>query len=107
MSKVHVLFSTIDSLEAAKQIATTVVSERLAACVNILPNVSSVYRWRGDIQHEQEFLLILKTSTDRLQDLVDRVKSLHSYEVPEIVSLPVEKGYPPYLSWVLAETEGT
>jgi periplasmic divalent cation tolerance protein len=107
MSKVHVLFSTVDSRNAAEQIATTVVSERLAACVNILSSVSSIYRWKKEIQQEQEFLLILKTSTDRLQDLVDRVKTLHPYEVPEILSLPVEKGYPPYLSWVLAETEET
>ena len=107
MSEVHVLFSTIDSQKAAEQIATTVVAERLAACVNILSSVLSVYRWQGDIQHEQEFLLILKTSTDRLDELVERVKALHSYDVPEIVSFPVEKGYPPYLGWVLSETMGT
>jgi len=105
MSNVHVLFSTVESKQEAEEIAARVVAEHLAACVNILPGVSSFYRWKGETHQSQEILLILKTSTDRLQELVDRVKELHPYEVPEVISIPVGDGYQPYLSWVLAETE--
>ena len=105
MSNVRILLSTVESAQVAEDIASKLVEEYLAACVNILPGVTSYYRWEGEIQHEQEFMLILKTSTDRLRDLVDRVKELHPYEVPEIISITVEEGYEPYLNWVLTETQ--
>lgn len=105
MSNLHLLVSTVESAEAAEKIASIVVEEHLAACVNILPGISSYYRWRGETQHEQEFMLILKTSTDRSQELMERVKSLHPYEVPEILSVRAEKVHQPYLDWVLAETK--
>jgi periplasmic divalent cation tolerance protein len=104
MSNVCILLSTIDSAQAAEDVASKLVEEHLAACVNILPGVSSYYRWEGEVQNEQEFLLILKTSTDRVDDLMDRMKTLHPYEVPEIVSIPVEAGYQPYLDWVVTQT---
>jgi periplasmic divalent cation tolerance protein len=105
MSNVHVLFSTVESNQQAERIASKVVAEHLAACVNILPGVSSFYRWKGEIQQTQESLLILKTPTDRVRDLMDRVKELHPYEVPEIISISVEEGYQPYLNWIQAETK--
>ena len=104
MSKIHILLSTVDSTQAAEEIAGTLVEEHLAACVNIVPGVSSIYRWKGEVQHEQEFLLILKTSTDRVQDLMERLKAIHPYEVPEIVSIPSEKAHLDYVDWVLRET---
>ena len=107
MSNVHILFSTVKSAQTAEKIASTVVEEGLAACVNVLPGVSSYFQWKGEIQHEQEFMLILKTSTDRLRELIERVKNLHPYEVPEIVSLTVEEGYQPFLDWVECETRGS
>ena len=105
MSKVHLLLSTVDSAQTAKQISSTIVEEHLAACVNILPGISSCYRWEGAIQYEQESLLILKTSTDRVPDLIARLEALHPYDVPEIVSIPVEAGHSPYLEWVVSETK--
>jgi len=106
MSNVRILLSTVESAQVAEDIASKLVEEYLAACVNILPGVTSYYRWEGEIQHEQEFMLILKTSTDRLHDLMDRLKTLHPYEVPEILSIPVEEGDQNYLNWVAAQTEG-
>jgi periplasmic divalent cation tolerance protein len=106
MPDVHILFSTVDNLQTARKIASTLVEERLAACVNILPGVSSCYRWQGEIQHEQEFLLILKTSTDRRQSLMERLASIHPYEVPEILSIPSEGGHASYVDWILSETSG-
>ena len=104
MSNVQILLSTVESAQTAEKIASTVVEERLAACVNVLPGVSSYFRWEGEIQREQEFMLILKTSTDRLRALIERIKTLHPYEVPEIVSVPVEEGHQPFLDWVERET---
>jgi len=106
MSNAHILLSTVESAQTAEKIASTVVEERLAACVNVLPGVSSYFRWKGEIQREQEFMLILKTSTDRLQELIERIRDLHPYEVPEIVSLSVEEGHRPFLDWVECETRG-
>lgn len=106
MSNVQILLSTVESAQTAEKIASTVVEERLAACVNVLPGVSSYFRWEGEIQREQEFMLILKTSTDRLRELIERIKILHPYEVPEIVSVPVEEGHQPFLDWVERETRG-
>ena len=106
MSNVQILLSTVESAQTAEKIASTVVEERLAACVNVLPGVSSYFRWEGEIQREQEFMLILKTSTDRLRELIERIETLHPYEVPEIVSVPVEEGHQPFLDWVERETRG-
>ena len=105
MSSINVVISTIDSLEAAHEIASRLVSDHLAACVNILPTVSSVYKWKGKIHQDQECMLILKTSTDRVDELVERMISFHPYEVPEILAIPVEKGYRGYMDWVAETTE--
>lgn len=104
MSNVQILLSTVESAQTAEKIAATVVEERLAACVNVLPGISSYFRWEGEVQREQEFMLILKTSTDRLRELIERIKTLHPYEVPEIVAVPVEEGHQPFLDWVERET---
>ena len=100
------VFSTIDSQKTAREIADNLVNERLAACINIIPNVTSVYKWKGAIERADECLLIIKTSEDRLDELTARIKELHPYQVPEVVSLPIEKGYGPYLEWVFSETRG-
>ena len=106
MSSVHVVISTIDSSEAAHELANQLVLERLVACVNILPAVSSVYRWKGEIHQDQECVLILKTSTDRVEALTERMIALHPYEVPEVLTFPVERGHQKYLDWVRGATEG-
>jgi periplasmic divalent cation tolerance protein len=104
MSEVKIVLSTIDNIENAQKVAATLVDERLAACVNIVPAVSSIYRWKGQLQHDQESLLIIKTCADRIGSLTARILTLHPYDTPEVISLGVEEGLPEYLGWVRAET---
>jgi periplasmic divalent cation tolerance protein len=84
----------------ALRIANVTVEERLAACVNILPPIRSVYRWKDEVQSEQEILLILKTTPERFPALRDRIVALHPYETPEVIALPVVDGLEKYLTWL-------
>lgn len=99
-----VVFVTAPSREAAEQIAAALVEERLAACCNLVPGITSFYRWKGEMCRDDETLLIIKTRRERFDALRARVVKLHSYEVPEIVALPIIAGHPPYLQWVSEET---
>jgi len=91
---------TVPGREQALAMARQVVEESLAACVNVIPNVTSVFRWDEKVNVEEEVLLILKTSAVRGPALIARVADLHTYEVPEVLSLSVEDGFGPYLDWV-------
>jgi len=91
--------TSVDSEAAAQAMARAVVAERLAACVQVAP-VASVYRWRGGIEEAREWVCQMKTTPERIETLTARIRALHSYEVPEIIALPVLSGYPPYLQWV-------
>jgi periplasmic divalent cation tolerance protein len=91
---------TCGSEEEATKIANLLVEEHLAACVNIIPPVRSLYRWEGKIWDEREWILIIKTQKKRFEELEKKVKSLHSYSVPEIIGLPVVEGSASYLKWV-------
>ena len=93
-------------MEGASQIAEDLVENRLAACVNIIPDVTSVYKWKGDLEKSTEQLMLIKTTKERLQEVLDRIKILHPYEVPEIIALPIEGGHPPYLSWLSSQVKG-
>ncbi len=104
--KTRILFSTIDNAETARRIASTLVEERLAACVNIIPNVTSVYKWKGEIETASEWLMLIKTVQERVPALIARLVQLHPYEVPEAVVLNIEEGHSPYLDWVIRETAG-
>jgi periplasmic divalent cation tolerance protein len=95
-----VAFSTVGSAEDAERIARALVERRLAACVNLVPGVVSVYRWKGAVAREGEVLLLIKTRTERLEALREALVTLHPYELPELVALPVEGGHPPYLAWL-------
>ncbi|MDH5824910.1 divalent-cation tolerance protein CutA [Luteimonas sp. RD2P54] len=90
--------------DAADRIATALVEERLAACVNVLPGVRSVYRWEGALQRDDEVLLLAKTAPGRLQALIARVVALHPYELPEVIAVESAGGLPAYLDWVALET---
>ena len=90
----------------ADRIARTLVDERLAACVNRLPGVESIYRWNGEVQVDEEVLLVIKTSRVRYAALEARVVALHPYEVPEIIALEPAKVASAYAAWVAAETSG-
>ncbi len=95
-----VVFITTRDAEEAEKIGKTLVKRRQAACVNIVPGAVSHYWWQGKIESGQESLLIVKTRASLFSDLVDTVKSLHSYEVPEIIAVPVVNGNPEYLKWI-------
>jgi periplasmic divalent cation tolerance protein len=98
--KFRVVLVTAGSEEEAEKIARALVEERLAACVNIVPGVRSIYRWRGAVEDDSEVLMVIKSEADILDALEARVRALHSYEVPEILALPIERGSAPYLDWL-------
>jgi periplasmic divalent cation tolerance protein len=93
-----VLFCTT-SVEESEEIARILVEERLAACVNIT-EVNSYYRWEGKFCEDKEALLIIKTEKSRVDRIIERIKEIHSYELPEIIALPIVAGYDKYLEWV-------
>lgn len=97
---------TASSREQARLIATTLVDERLAACVNLVDAITSIYRWQGSVQEEQEVLLLIKTRRELFDRLEARIRALHSYDIPEIIALPIAHGSHPYLAWLAAETSG-
>jgi len=99
------VFVTAPNEEEAARISETIVGERLAACVNIICSVRSIYRWQGRIEDEQEVLMIVKTKKSLFERLQERVKELHSYAVPEIIGLPVIEGNKQYLDWLGQETD--
>jgi len=94
-------FCTVPDRASAERIAHTLVAERLAACVNIIPQVVSVYRWQGQVERSEELLILIKTTREvRLGDLKDRLLTLHPYDVPEFLLVPVASGLEKYLAWV-------
>ena len=103
---IRVLYVTTDKLDEAWRIGETLVAERLVACSNVLPGMQSCYRWEGKLEHANECVLILKTREALVERVVARVRELHSYAVPCVVSLPVLGGNPEYLDWVVRETGG-
>ncbi len=107
MSNYVSVYMTASSGEEADRIASALVEERLATCVNILGGIRSVYRWNGVVVGDSEVALIAKTRAALFDALAARVRALHSYEVPCIVSWPIEAGNPAYLAWIEAETGGT
>ncbi|MDJ0948745.1 MAG: divalent-cation tolerance protein CutA [Alphaproteobacteria bacterium] len=103
---VKFLYVTAGSVDEARRIGAALVEERLAACANILEGMRSLYWWEGRVQDDQEAVLILKTSDRQVKAAIERVKALHSYDVPCVVALPVEVGNPAFLDWVEQETAG-
>ncbi len=104
---VRIVFVTAPP-DGAHDLAHTLVEERLCACVNVVPGIRSVYRWEGAVRDEPESLLILKTSSARVEALARRLEAIHPYETPEFLALRPDSGLPAYLAWVLGahETEG-
>ncbi len=103
MSDKIVVLSACASAEEAQRLARALVEKRLAACVNVLPGVRSVYRWKDAIEEEEEVLLAIKTSRALLEDLTSELERLHSYEVPEVIALQVVGGSERYLAWMNRE----
>ena len=98
-----VVLMTAANREEADQIAEMLVGARLAACVQILTEIESVYRWQGEVKREKEILLLAKTVASRFAELETKVRALHSYETPEIIAVPVIDSSGPYLEWLIAE----
>ena len=99
-----VVFISVDSQENAQKISNRLLTERKAACVNIIPKVESQYWWQGKIESANELLLIVKTRAELLEELIKLVKENHPYSVPEIIALPIIGGNKDYLQWIEKET---
>ncbi|MDH5831642.1 divalent-cation tolerance protein CutA [Luteimonas sp. M1R5S18] len=95
---------TCPDAASARRIADALVEARLAACVNVLPGITSVYRWQGKVEQADEVLLVAKTVRARLDALTRQVQALHPYELPEVVAVEISGGLPAYLDWIAAET---
>ncbi|MBM4430099.1 MAG: divalent-cation tolerance protein CutA [Chloroflexi bacterium] len=104
MSTHVVVFVTAGSAEEGEKIARALVDERLVACVNMLSPIRSVYRWQGQVQEDHEVLLIAKTRSTSFEQLATRVKQLHSYQVPEIIAVPIVAGAQDYMHWIDEQT---
>jgi periplasmic divalent cation tolerance protein len=102
--EIYMIYITASSKDEARTIGRELVLSKLAACANIFDNMNSFYYWDGKLQDDTEAVLIAKTTKERVPQLIDKVKSLHSYECPCIVTLPVAGGNPAFLNWVVAET---
>ncbi|XP_029440244.1 protein CutA isoform X3 [Rhinatrema bivittatum] len=93
-------FVTCPNETVAKEIARGIVERKLAACVNIVPHLISIYEWKGKIEEDAEVLMMIKTRTSKVPALAEFVRSVHPYEVAEVISLPIDQGNPPYLKWL-------
>jgi periplasmic divalent cation tolerance protein len=100
MAKAYLVYITTSSTEEAERIGRVLVEERVAACVNIVDGMKSIYWWEGALQTSTEAILIAKTNAERLSALTERAAELHSHNTPAIIALPIEHGYEPYLVWI-------
>lgn len=98
---------TAANAEEASRMADLLVSQKLAACVQVLPEMQSVYVWKGEVQREKEVLLVAKTTLAKFDQLEREVRAIHSYETPEIIALPVAAASEPYLKWLISSCEGS
>jgi periplasmic divalent cation tolerance protein len=105
IDNVLIVLTNCPDAEVADRIARTLVEQKLAACVNRLPAVDSVYRWQGAVERAVEVPLLIKTTRERLPEVQEAIRALHPYEVPEIIAIPVVAGLPAYLRWVVDETQ--
>ena len=104
MTDFIVVYVTAGSGDEAERLAFSLVEEGLAACVNRIKDVQSIYRWEGNVEHSSEELLVIKTRRDLFEALKARVQDLHSYTVPEVIALPILEGNPGYLQWLNEQT---
>ncbi len=107
MSEKIIVFSNCGSQEEARRVARALVDTRVCACVNIIPGIQSIYRWQGSIQQEAEWMLIIKTTRELFDRLSAELRKNHSYEIPEVIAIPIVEGNPDYLKWIDRETFGS
>jgi len=96
----QLLMNTCPDQKTAEAIATILVEEKLAACINILPGITSIYTWQDQVETAREHLLLIKTRTDRYREIADCIRTNHPYELPEIIAVPIDQGLPEYLQWI-------
>lgn len=101
MADEKLIISTAGSKEEAERIAHALVSERLAACVNIVGPIESVYRWQGKVESAAEFLMLVKTVSAKSATAINRIRELHSYDLPEAIEVAIDEGSPEYLKWIV------
>lgn len=104
MDQALLVLTNVPDLQCAQLVARTLVESRLAACVNVLPAVQSIYCWQGQIEEATEMTLLIKTTSQQYESLQRAIVKLHPYDVPEIIALPIVSGYEPYLQWIATET---
>ena len=104
MEQAMMVLTNMADMESARSLAATLVERRLAACVNLLPGVQSVYRWQGVVEQSAEVTLLIKTTAGRYGELEQAIRQLHPYELPELIALPIAAGLPGYLEWIALET---
>lgn len=104
MEQILIVMTNLPNAQAAEAIASTLVEARLAACVNLLPAVQSVYRWDGKVERATEVTLLIKTTQRHYAALEAAIRAAHPYELPEVIALPVATGLPSYLQWIITET---
>ena len=105
MTECRLVYCTCPDSECAQSLAQGMVDAGLAACVNVLPQIRSIYRWQGEVQADAEVLLLIKTTSGAMGRLTDWIRRQHPYDVPEVIAVPVTEGSPEYLNWVATETE--
>ena len=99
-TNLQLVLCTVPNRECAEQIAEALVAEQLAACVNIIPGIASVYRWKGGMEKDEELLLLIKTSQGMYESLEQRIRALHPYELPEIIAVSIQAGQKDYIKWI-------
>ncbi len=104
MKNVSVIFITVDKKKNAQKIMLELLKKRLIACVNLIPNIKSMYWWKGKIEIAGEFLLIVKTKKDNVKKIIEFVKKIHPYTIPEIIAFDIKEGNKDYINWVINET---
>ncbi|MFX1493108.1 MAG: divalent-cation tolerance protein CutA [Promethearchaeota archaeon] len=96
----YIFLVTVPNLEEGKKIAKTLVENKIVACVNIIQDIISIYRWKGRIEENGENLLVIKTNEKNSKDLIDKINEIHSYDTPECIGFKIEKGSEKYLDWI-------
>tara|TARA_R100001440_G_scaffold58868_1_gene78676 strand:- start:1717 stop:2037 length:321 start_codon:yes stop_codon:yes gene_type:complete len=96
----QLILCTTDSSDSAKQLARSLLEKKLVACVNIVPNMTSIYSWQGELHEDHEWLLLIKSTAERFSDIKSTISANHPYDSPELISINIEDGLPDYLTWI-------